>query len=517
MKTNAVALCRVSSIKQRVNGDSLTSQKKHVYDFAENILNTEIEKSWELDVSAKKGANVRRKDLQEIYEYCRANKHIKHFIVDKVNRLVREVKVFYWYIVQLENLGVTTSFADPSCRDLNNNDQISQLKTFLAAYEAENDNRERSETTTIRMKDRVLQGYYIFPPKPGYRPSSTPGVHIAAEPNFSLLKEAIESVGLGLKSKAEALNILNTKGYKTKTGNGLRVDEFKKILLDDFYAGFVTVPKWGERFSGIIGHQTKMITPELHRRVTSQFNQKKTQSREQHNPEFPMSNLLHCDCEENAKFVGLMQGNGKGNFYPRYRCRKCGKQLKRDVIHKGVDSLINQVVFPDRFKNKIMSALEKVWNKEQQSGLSHITNLEKRLGELNEKKNNLIDALSSEDPSLRDDIRQAIERVKKEIQDLLAEVCVAKEVEKDLVEFTEFSLNFIKRKTTDWWEADFNDREMCKQLIFPGEIYISNYEKVCTPEISPILNLKGIKKEALNTSNSNLVGLVGFEPTTKGL
>ena len=514
MTKEAVALCRVSTAEQRVDGNSLESQQKHVYEFAENQLDCEIEKAWIIDVSSKVGKNIKRKDLEEIRDYCRKNKHIKYFIVDKVNRLMREVDYFYWFLVELKNLGVKTYFADPSQQDLNNGDDYGRFKMFLEIYAAEKDNKERAQTTITRMKDRTLQGYDLFGPHQGYIKSDTPGIRVPDNKHFKPLQEALRNVASGKMNKHEALAQLTKNGYKTPSGKELRIDVFNEILVDDYYAGFISVRPWGEKFQKIRGLHLPMITEKEHVAINMRMMNKKPFFRKQHNPEFPMSNLLHCEC--GGKFVGLMQSNGKGNLYPRYRCRKCNKQLHKIDIHNGIKDLFNQVSFPENFKNKIISSLEIIWREEQKNNFIYISNLERRLNELHEEKDKLIIAFS-QNLALEEDIKRPLEKKKQEIKNLEAQIKEAKSIEADLIEFTSFAITFIENKSKCFLELEFEERQKCKQLAFPAEIYVDSFKKVYTPEISPFLSLISLKKEPSNDSNSSLVGPVGFEPTTNRL
>jgi DNA invertase Pin-like site-specific DNA recombinase len=77
MKTQAIALCRVSTQKQRTEGTSLEAQEKSVYECAD-ALGATIVKTWSLDTSSKKGRNLARKDLREIMAYCKAHRAVKY-------------------------------------------------------------------------------------------------------------------------------------------------------------------------------------------------------------------------------------------------------------------------------------------------------------------------------------------------------------------------------------------------------------------------------------------------------
>ena len=123
----------------------------------------------------------------------------------------------------------------------------------------------------------------------------------------------------------------------------------------------------------------------------------------------------------------------------------------------------------------------------------------------------------SKNPSLSEDFKLAIDKIKDDIKKVEEQIDEAGRIEEDLTEFVSFALDFIENKQERVWELGFDDRQRFKQLVFPGEIYVDSLKKVCTHLISPILCLKGIKKEVQNTSNSIMVGLDGIEPSTKWL
>jgi hypothetical protein len=265
------------------------------------------------------------------------------------------------------------------------------------------------------------------------------------------------------------------------------------------------VKPWGEKFQKIGGVHQAMITESEHTALLEILCGKKTRKMQKHNPEFPVSNLIYCDCE--GKWTGVIQGNGHGNWYPKYKCRKCGRQLNRSRIQDGVEALLGSIEFPKNFKDKIISCLEVVWKEDQQQNLTLITNLERRLVELNATISNLVLALA-ENPTLAQEIKKAVAEKKVEVTKLESQIAEAGRVEEDLVEFTNFALDYLEEKRRLFWRFEYEEREKCKQLAFPGEIYVDFSGNVYTKQISPILNLKAIKKEAQNTSDSSLVHLI---------
>ena len=87
MKGKAIALCRVSTPEQRLS-NSLNRQEQSVLKAAQD-LEVDVVKTWSGDASSKVGKNVNRKDLKEVYAFCKANKGVHYCIVDEVDRFMR--------------------------------------------------------------------------------------------------------------------------------------------------------------------------------------------------------------------------------------------------------------------------------------------------------------------------------------------------------------------------------------------------------------------------------------------
>ncbi len=508
MKREAVALCRVSSVSQRVEGSSLESQEKHVYDFAES-LNIEIDKLWSVDVSSKAGQNIDRKDLMEILDYCKKHRYVKYFVVDKVNRLMREITMFYWFIQELLFIGVRTYFADPQQQDLNRDDQIAQLKMFLAIYESERDNKERAYTTLTRMKDKYLSGYRLTSPLQGYRKSSIPGIFEPDPIRFPLLQSTMRDILNGRFNVYQALEDLNQRGYTTPGGAKLRMDKFRKLLVDDYFAGLITVKRWSEddKFCGIKGLHKAMITVEEHKTLVDIVNGKKRVfERKKENKNFPLGNIGLCVC--GGKLVGFMHSNGKGWKSPKYRCRSCHKQYHATKIHLSLDETLAKVRIDKPRKEGFIECLNEAWREEETFHLEKIKTFELKLSQLENDKIQVARKIAlNTDPTLETDLRDVLKETKNQIENIKTIITEAKDVEKDMDAFVRFSMSFIEGKLSRWDELTRAERVKCKQMLFPGEIFVDFAEKVCTPQISPIIWFVSNKKEPDMVSDSHLVEL----------
>lgn len=93
-KVKAVALCRVSTVKQSVECSSLEAQETRVYDAA-SLFNAEIVKFWSITQSSRKGKNYQRKDLMEMLDFAKADKKVKYIIIDEPDCFMRGLETYY--------------------------------------------------------------------------------------------------------------------------------------------------------------------------------------------------------------------------------------------------------------------------------------------------------------------------------------------------------------------------------------------------------------------------------------
>jgi hypothetical protein len=72
----------------------------------------------------------------------------------------------------------------------------------------------------------------------------------------------------------------------------------------------------------------------------------------------------------------------------------------------------------------------------------------------------------------------------------------------DFLKFVDFSLGYVDDLNAKWWDLTPDKRERCKQLSFPGGIFVTKNKTVSTPEISAIYRYEGIKKEHYSALSS---------------
>lgn len=496
----SIALCRVSTPEQRIEGHSLDTQEINVKESSKK-LNAPIIKIWSHDVSSRVGKNLNRKDLKEMIEFCKLHKRVKYLIVDEVDRFMRDIQYFYYFETVFEQLGVKVWYA--SQPELNSGDMMAKFNKLFHVFRGEASNDERMSHCTNGLKNRVRAGYWPFNIHPGYKRTLKAGLADPESTRFPLLQKTLQDVASGFSTPSEAHKQLNLSGYRTLSGKQIKIDKFINILRNPYYAGIVEVKNWDIREKGL---HVPMITENEHIKILQILDSKKTRYvRKINNPDFPL-NKTFCEC--GGKLTGFMHTNGqdKGWKRPEYRCRKCGKQFKRDSIHSSLDFLLSDIKVDSDMKNDFEAALREVWEEEQKNNYSLITNLESRLIGLQEEKNNLVRSLAN-NPEFEQDFKDSIEIIKKDISNLEIQIKDSKGIENDFIEFVGFGMDLTNELKKNWWKLSVEQREKCKQLLFPADFFVKYNEKVYTKQISPIYRLVLNKKEPESTSDSLLVEL----------
>ncbi|HEY4963570.1 MAG TPA: recombinase family protein [Candidatus Saccharimonadales bacterium] len=515
--SEAIAIRRVSSKKQQENNHSLEQQDSSVQNMAA-VLDTVIVMEWAMATSAKKGKNLKRKDLQAALSFCRYNRKVKYLLIDKVSRFMRELEMTFYYKVEFKKLDVKLIFCDPSQQELNGDNAKASYELARKGYDAEVENEERSNTSFTKMKARVDLGYYPFYPHQGYKKTDAEdGLHVPDQPRYNLLKQALRSIANFDMTVKEALLWLTANGYRTprtyrKDKEGHRVQKGNKkldrdtfenhILVKPYYAGTVEVSDWPINKHGL--HKA-MITPEEHETIVAIVKGRKIRRIKKNNPDFPLNRAIHYPCRHlNGKIVGINHSNGKGWTRKDYMCRACKKCMPQELVHESLNDTLCRIKPTDKSKRELKTALRNTWNKNEEYRISMTRQLKYRLVELENKKSEFINTLSV-NPDIAEDIKSEIYKIKLEIVNIKKEINDLGKVEEDFTEFLDYSLNYIENMRDKWWELPSDGLNECKQLLFQDVILVNQDGKVYTPELSTIFSLFKQKNDSKVVQNGNMV------------
>lgn len=501
MTNYGIALCRVSTSKQRLEGSSLSAQETRINKVSLELFDCQILRTWSLDISSRKGKNYKRKDLEEMLKYCKEDKRIKYLFVDEHDRYMRSVDEYYmWKGRFLYEAKVTLVIAAKPELALNPN-SASMAIEFFGIWQGETSNEERITKTTDKMQAKILSGYFPGVPHTAYKKTDIKGLHEPVEPYWTLLQSAMQRILYGGYSLHQALVWLQSSGFAMRGKGRLQMDRFKEVLVDPYYAGITKMSNWEVEGLGL--HKS-MITRSEHEQLKEIVSGvKKKFTRNVHNPNFPMSNILECvECGELEKpdnrFTGYKNHNGKRleirKYYEWYRCRSCDLGIKKTLIHEQVTAIFETMKISDSTKAELKQAMNKVWQQRNGDKVDILASLRQKQVNLLSEKDNLIRAIGSS-PLLAADIEMSVVKIKAELEAVEAEIKQADNVDNDFNEFVEFSLGYVDDLNANWWTLTPDRRERCKQLSFPEGIFVDRNKKVSTQNISPIYRYDDIKKE----------------------
>lgn len=516
-KTLAIANCRVSSDEQLLS-NSLARQEKSVYGAAER-LGAEIIHVWSGSVSSKAGTNIKRKDLMEMLEMCRKNKSIKYAIFDEYDRFLRSVNEGPYFEVLFQQVGVKVWYAAET-DTFNGDDAMAKFMRTMSAYKAEGSNEERQRKSISGQTNAGQQGRYTYCPKAGYMKGIVSGVHVLHPERGPALQKILKRMAAGLVTPTNALIELNKSPF-TKDHALYKMDKFRKIVTDPYYAGVIVINKQVKVYNEH-GLHTPLISLKEHYQLVEIMDSKPKYQigpKRNGNPTFPLSNFVEDDTcierKDKGRLVGVPLTNGKSpKVYKKYRCRTCRHSWKLDDMHLKIVDLFERYEMSDDTQKKILQALDIVWKRDSEQKTQDIAATRKAIVDL--KAVIKQQAESAADPTnavIKDQLIEIIEEKRAKIIELEADLeRLTSAEEQDKKDFMKFALGFIAETGQHFLEpfVTKENRLRCKQMLFPGGIRIKNKEKVYTPEVSVFYRLATKKKGAVAPEVSHLVRVTGL-------
>ncbi len=510
----AITTCRVSSVEQLQN-NSLNRQEQAVVAAAKELgAVIPSDGQWSGSVSSKAGTNINRKDLAEMLEYCRKHKAVKYLIVDEVDRFMRSVKELFYFEVEFEKLGVKVWYATQP--DLNNDDHTAKLLKAIEVFKAEGTNVERQTKSIKGQTAALLTGRYPFAPKPGYKRGYERGIPEIHPTRGPALRKVLIDIASHRLTPAKGLVELNRSDF-TKGHAPYKMDKFRNIVADPFYAGIVEINKQ-VNVRNENGLHEPLITKEQHLELLKIMSTKqKTQAgpNKSGNPEFPCNAITCCElCLDNkrCKYVGFNLTNGKPNsttIYKRYRCRSCNRYITRDDLHNGVEQQFKNNPVTSVARDELLKALNVVWKRNEGQAEQEANRLKHQLEGVRQAIGQQVEAAT--DPAnitIRTEILAAITKKKNDaeaLEDKLEQLQRASDDDQE--RFLRYAYALIENIGPKFLDPSTSkeNRVRCKQLIFPAGFYVDAKNKVYTPEKSILITLLPNKKSTEVLDFSHLV------------
>jgi len=393
MSDKAVIYCRVSSVKQRTEGDGLASQEVRCREYA-RMKNYEIAYVFKDDAS---GSLIDRPGMQAMLAFLRGNRRDPHVvIIDDISRLARGLEAHLQLRAAINKAGGILE--SPSIEF--GEDSDSQLVENLLASVSQHQRQKNGEQTRNRMRGRLLNGYWVFPAPIGYkyeRVSDHGKLLVRDEPFANIVQQALEKFASGqLTSKAEVARFLAAHPpFPTDRRGEVPIERISEMFSRVSYAGHIEMPEWDVPLRR--GHHEGLISLETWQRIQERLNGKPLgPARLDTSADFPLRGFVLCSCC--GEPLTANWSKGRSAIYPYYLCRhrgcpENGKSIARSRIEGEFEELLQHLAPSPQLLKLAAHLFRDLWDQKMAASHSRKKALKAELSQIERKIEQLLDLL----------------------------------------------------------------------------------------------------------------------------
>jgi site-specific DNA recombinase len=499
---------RVSTAEQAERGFSLENQREACLKYAKNKGIDVIAKFHDDGLSAK---TTNRKGLQQMLQYCSTkNNKIDCVIVNKVDRLSRDVNDYTSIFTQLKGHGITLI----STTEAIDNTPFGKCVGNIMATFAQLDNDMRSERVTAGIKKCIESGRWPFKARIGYlNYTDADGIKsIVVDPKKApLVRTIFNEFAKGIYTEEEIRQKVNEKGLRTKTGKEISAQLIHKILCDKFYISIMTMHgiEYPASHESIISNDIFYQCQKFMKKYDKSTNM----SLQKKNEAFPLRNFVLCG-ECTRPLTASFSTSHTGKKFPYYRCynKQCNapKSLPKNKLESEFFDFLKEITPDKRYLKVIRHMALELWEKKYKELNTTNEQIQREIEVLKEKKRKTFDLLGKgiiDD----DDFKEELDRIKLSIEDKEELLHQTPREDFDLAKAMDTCFDFFLHIPEYWKKAKYTQK-----IQLQGSIFSKNpsyhYPKFGTPNFSLIF---GQKKDFAH-AKSLLVAPRGIEPLFSG-
>lgn len=329
MKNKAVIYCRVSSVEQAETGYSLSSQEKLLKAHAER-LGFDTPENNIFSVAESASGAKQRKVFAEMMEYIETH-DIKHLIVEKVDRLTRNLKEAVvandWVDADIDR---RIHFVKNNLIIHKNAKSDEKFRWDIEIVLAKKYISNLSEEVKKGQAEKIAQGWLPTKPPLGYKTIGDKGhkTHAIDNDKAPFIRKAFELYSTGDYSTPSLVKVMYKEGLRNRIGKEVGKSRLYDMLSDPFYYGAM---KWNEQVYS--AKHEPIISKELFDLVQEKMNRKfKVPQYRKHLPVFKSK----MDCTECGGTITweIQKGNWYGhcNHYKTCTQKRWYKQWEAEEI-----------------------------------------------------------------------------------------------------------------------------------------------------------------------------------------
>lgn len=366
MQEKAVIYARVSSKEQEKEGFSIPAQKKLLKEYADKN-DFQVINIFQESASAKEAG---REEFNEMLKLLKKDKTIKHLLVEKNDRLMRNEADFATVIELATKIRVNVHLVKDNMI-LNEYSAPQELFMFsinsaMSSFYSRNLGREIKKG----LVEKAEQGYWPNKPPYGYKRTYNSRDMEINETEAKFVKKAYELYSTGELSLESVVNKLYDLGYIYKPHKPkIQKGPLEKILKNPIYKGLFKYDK-----VVYIGNYEPIIENALYEKVQKAF--KRMNKPEYTSKEFLFSGLITCS-ECGCAIVSEIK---KGK-YIYYHCTwgkgkdKCNqlKYIPQAKIEEQIIEALQKIKITTGQKEWIKKAIIVIDKKQQEHSSNKIT------------------------------------------------------------------------------------------------------------------------------------------------
>jgi len=344
-----IIYARVSSKDQEVEGYSIPAQLKVLREYASKNNYMIMQEFTDVETAKKAG----RTQFNKMLGFLEENKNIKHVLVEKTDRLLRNIADYALLDRLIEYSGIKIHLVKENAilsSDSRSNEKfIFGIKALMAKNYVDN----LSEEVRKGMSEKAAQGIYPSGAPYGYMNVREEGkslikIDLNAAP---YVKKMFELYAIGTYSLLTLKNKMLADGMIYRNGKNFYSSKVEHILKNEFYTG---VFYWkGRRYEN--GSHEPLISKELFQRVQNVLvNPHKIKSKK---GLFTYTNMITCQacgCKLTAelkkgKYIYYHCTNFKGN------CKK--EYIRQEAIEQQFELLLGKIQISNEVREIILQGL----------------------------------------------------------------------------------------------------------------------------------------------------------------
>jgi site-specific DNA recombinase len=506
--TSALIYCRVSSERQKNEGNGLDSQEHRCREYAKTKYH--IEHVFK-DSFTGGGDFMNRPAMSELIAYLDKHSYKNYVVIfDDLKRFARD-REFHFKL--------RTAFKLRECKleclnyNFDDSPEDQFVETIFAAQgQLEKDQNRRQ--VIQKMKARLERGYWPFYPIRGYESITDPTHGKLLKPKYpeaNIIKEALEGFASGrFQEQMDVCRFLKAHHFFSKKSK-YNLSTTKRLLERVEYAGLIEYPEW--EVSRRQGRHEAIISAECFAKVQQRLSGKvMLRTRKDIDADFPLRGFVLCrGC---GKEFTSSWSKGRHAIYPYYRCNQQGCPLR------------NQSVRKEELENNLKQVLKKVTPRREI--IDFITarlvmkwkHTQSRLSDSRKKVDNSVRFIQTRIQSLIGMIDEnkspaVIEAYERQIEELGRQELLEKE---KIGQLSDKRINFetalsnvteVIQNPCEYWEkSDLQRRRMLLQMVFAKKLAYSKSSGFETATLQ--LPIKVFEQNY--SSNYQGVEMLGIEP-----